>query len=690
MNRALEMKQSHRLIVGPTSSGANALTGLGWLAPRYGQHSRTVGIDGRARGTEWQKNRKPARFTGGALHSMVGQMAFERSLLDSCPLPAFAKDVSSGSLVYHNSAFQQLFTQRDGWHSELDETERLVATTLTPSVAAREVGNSSHPLLTYSYAVSHDNRATAVVTLVLPLVSADPVGKAAQTDTDTEVNSMRDTLARTRAAQDAILDSLPQLVALFGTDGTLVQVNRGFRELIDDVQWPSVWQATHHLQLKALEDAKSEGQICVELGKGSVWLQIELTQLSDTVAPQGIQFLLVARDITRQRASDERVQQAQRLESLGRLAGGVAHDFNNILTVILGSADFLEAELGGNDRARHDLEVLVGAAEHARHLTYQLLAFAKEQGSARVVHVEELVSNATQMIYRLLSEDIVVVLRLRAPKAAAWIDATQLEQLLINLAVNARDAMKKGGTLTISTDFLTITSDTHKSAALPLQAGEYVVLGVKDTGDGMSSEVQARAFDPFFTTKGPGQGTGLGLSTVYGIVSSAGGHVSLTSAPGEGTEVKVYLPRYLPEVLRQILPVPKRDLRGDGLRVLLVEDDIAVRAVSLRILDKFGFFVLVADDPTHALDLAKETPIDVVVTDMVMPGMSGLELAERLTESVGPLPTLFVSGHAEDVIRQRGVELSQLTLLHKPFSPEQLVEHVLEVARKGATAERRN
>jgi PAS domain S-box-containing protein len=387
------------------------------------------------------------------------------------------------------------------------------------------------------------------------------------------------------------------------------------------------------------------------------------------------------RDITEKRQLEHQFRQAQKMEAVGRLAGGIAHDFNNLLTVIMSYAELLLREAGPNEVTRGDLEQIRKAAEGAADLTRQLLAFSRQQVTQpRPVRVEEIVSEAQPLLQRLVGEDVELESVLQEPASVIVIDPVQLEQVLMNLAANARDAMPSGGRLTIETGVIDFDEEyvrTHALATL----GRYVVISVSDTGVGMDADTQAHIFEPFFTTKAIGRGTGLGLATVYGIVKQAGGFIWVYSEPGAGSTFKIYLP------LADAVPLPLQPTVALGSAprghetVLLVEDSAAVRKVTAEILQRCGYTVLVAPDSRVALELAARhgSPVHLLLTDVVMPGLSGRTLAEMLTAEFPGMRVLYMSGYADDAVVRHGVLNAGEAYLQKPFTPGALAVKVREV-----------
>ena len=389
--------------------------------------------------------------------------------------------------------------------------------------------------------------------------------------------------------------------------------------------------------------------------------------------------LRVADERRERQALEPRLHQAQKIEVIGQLAGGVAHDFNNILTVIGGFTALRLETFAADDPRRQDLEEIQKATRRGSDLTRQLLAFARRQVLApMVIDFNTIIVNMKRMLERLIGEDIDFVSVLAEDLGRVRADAGQIEQVIMNLVINARDAMPGGGTLIIETLNAEL-DDSYVRQHVNVQSGRYVMMAITDTGVGMSRDVLGHLFEPFFTTKGPGQGTGLGLATVYGIVKQSGGNVWAYSEVAHGTTFKVYLPR-VDEPLDDItLHPPQESLRGTET-VLLVEDEPAVRQLARRVLEAHGYRVLEAADGLQALELAKQHGvIDLLVADVVMPRMNGPELAAAIAAFLPGLRTLYVSGYTASTIARRGVADSKGPFLEKPFTPASLASKVREV-----------
>ncbi|MFI5495147.1 PAS domain S-box protein [Actinoplanes sp. NPDC051859] len=387
------------------------------------------------------------------------------------------------------------------------------------------------------------------------------------------------------------------------------------------------------------------------------------------------------REEAEQRRTEARLQRAERLESLGQLAGGVAHDFNNLLAVILNYASFIVEDAAGTPLAA-DAEQIARAARRGSDLTHQLLAFARREViRPRPLDVSTVVTEVTEMLRRSIGEHITLTAK-TAPLPPVMADPGQLEQVLVNLAVNARDAMPGGGHLTVDTAVADLDQD-HPAVLAGLDPGCYVRIRVSDTGTGMPREVIAKAFDPFFTTKPSGQGTGLGLATVYGIITQAGGTVQIYSEPGYGTTITVLLPVTDATVQEKRAAPPPADLNGNGVTVLVVEDETALREVTERILRRGGYTVLTASGGQEALRICAEPrPIDVLLTDVIMPGMLGKDIAEAVLAARPGTRVVFMSGYAQPVLTTHGTLAANVHLLEKPFTGTELMQALHEQLRR--------
>jgi PAS domain S-box-containing protein len=399
--------------------------------------------------------------------------------------------------------------------------------------------------------------------------------------------------------------------------------------------------------------------------------------------------VVAMQDITERRVLEEKFLQAQKMEAVGRLAGGLAHDFNNLLTIINGYSEFVLNSLPQDDPARELVAQITSAGDRAASLTRQLLAFSRQQVLApRVLDLNAVVGNLDKMLRRLIGEDVELAGTLPPGLGSIEADPGQIEQVILNLAVNARDAMPRGGKLTLETRNV-LLDDSYAATRSDVRPGPYVLLAVSDTGHGMTPEVKARIFEPFFTTKGPGKGTGLGLATVYGIVKQSGGHLEVYSEPNVGTTFKIYLPR-----IEQPAPVgstPEVTMPPTGGEtLLLVEDEEAVLALSREVLSASGYTVLTASRGRQALQLAKQLagPIHLLVTDVVMPEMGGRQLAERIAALHPETRVLYVSGYTDDAVVRHGILEHEVHFLQKPFSPLALALKVREVLDQKGSGKR--
>jgi len=397
-------------------------------------------------------------------------------------------------------------------------------------------------------------------------------------------------------------------------------------------------------------------------------------------------YVRVSIDLTERRNLEEQFRQSQKMDAVGRLAGGIAHDFNNLLTVIRLNTEIIMEGFDPTDPRSEDVKQIRSAAERASSLTRQLLAFSRKQIlQPRVLNMNNVVGSVEPMLRRLIGEDVTIVSSCTA-RGYVVADPGQIEQILVNLVVNARDAMPQGGTISIETRN-TELDENYTSEHAPVVTGRYVMLAVGDTGVGMTRETREHAFDPFFTTKDAGKGTGLGLATVYGIVKQSGGYVWIYSEPGKGTTLKLYFPEVSAAAAfktEEYKVTAKEATRGSET-ILLVEDEEAVRGLTSRILEKQGYRVIVAQHGREAMDIAtkEEGRIDLVLTDIVMPGMNGRGLVERLAGIRPRIKSLYMSGYTDDDIIRRGFIEPSKSFLQKPFTSDALLQTVRKVLDEG-------
>jgi PAS domain S-box-containing protein len=395
-------------------------------------------------------------------------------------------------------------------------------------------------------------------------------------------------------------------------------------------------------------------------------------------------LIVIVRDIAERKRLEDQYRQSQKMEAVGRLAGGIAHDFNNLMQAILGYSNLLDRRLGPGDPNHETVEHIQKSLAHASSLTRQLLAFSRKQVlKPKLLALNKVVADMTHLLQRVLGETIQLKLTLAEPVTCIRADPGQMEQLILNLAINARDAMAQGGVLSIQTSHLTLAEPMMFSSG-QLPPGSYALLIMSDTGCGMTPEVQAHLFEPFYTTKDAGKGTGLGLSNVYGLVKQSGGDIAVTTSPGQGTTFRIYLPRFegRPGEEESTHLLPAAD--GGHETVLLVEDEELVRMMLVEVLKSAGYNVLDARHGADAVVLAEQyhEPIDLLVTDITMPGFSGLELARRLGEKRSSMPVLFITGYSDQEAAQWGKLNQPVQFLQKPFHPDAFLTKVRAILDK--------
>jgi len=481
-----------------------------------------------------------------------------------------------------------------------------------------------------------------------------------------------------------LLEANPALVRILGYASSSELVGRNLANQYADTQeWFNL--ADHFRSLK-----RFHGQVAEWVGKdgGSVMVRLSGRAIHDEGAAF---FELFAEDVTEQRTLEQQLRQAQKMEAVGRLAGGIAHDFNNLLMVISGYGEFLLERIGSDVSLRGAVQEIANAAERATSLTRQLLAFSRKQMLApKVLDLNALVKDNLKMLTRMIGEDIDLVMKAGAEIGAVKADPGQIDQVIMNLAVNARDAMPHGGKLTVETADVTCDDEDARSNPL-LTAGEYVMLAISDTGVGMDAATQLRIFEPFFTTKGS-KGTGLGLSTVYGIIQQSRGYILVSSQPGKGTSFKIYLPRVsatgqaIPREPSLTTAKPEQALET----ILLVEDESSLRNLSRQFLESQGYTVLEAAEGAAAMQICNSHPgpIHLLLTDLIMPGINGRELARRISAMRPETKVLYMSGYTENVIAHNAILEEGIALLQKPFSLSTLKIKVSEKLSSASRAQR--
>ncbi|MFA6147185.1 MAG: PAS domain S-box protein [bacterium] len=499
-----------------------------------------------------------------------------------------------------------------------------------------------------------------------------------------------------RARLTMAVEQAGESIVVTDTRGVIQYVNPAFERITGYDRLEVIGQNPRFLK-SGLHDAAFYANLWCTLQRGEVWRGTFLDKRKDgtlceedaVISPvrdpsgQVVNYVAVKRDVTEVRRMEEQLRQSQKMEAVGRLAGGVAHDFNNLLTAISGYSELLLHRLPAYSTLRRNVEEIRKAGDRAAALTRQLLAFSRRQVlQPKVLDLNTVVTTMEQMLRRLIGEDIELLTDLSPSLSRVKADPGQIEQVIVNLAVNARDAMPGGGRITVSTAD-TCLSPAYAAAHPEVRPGPHVLLSVADTGHGMSDETQAHLFEPFFTTKERGKGTGLGLATVYGIVQQSGGHIRVNSAADSGSTFLIYLPRVetaedrVQGTDRPSLPHPSPGTET----ILLAEDEEVVRRLTREILSENGYKVLEAENGREALLLseAHRGEIHLLLTDVVMPKMSGRELTERIRPLRPGLRILYMSGYTDDAILRHGVLEDGIPFLQKPFTPEDLARKVREV-----------
>lgn len=511
----------------------------------------------------------------------------------------------------------------------------------------------------------------------------------------------RSRLAGVQRRLSTALEQAAEAVFITETDGTILYVNPAF-EQISGYSQEEAMERTLQSLLSEQPDSTLVLDIWQTIRAGDVWQGRLVNEKWDgtqytadvTITPvrnpagEIVNYVATMRDVTREVQLEQQFYQSQKMEALGRFAGGIAHDFNNLLTIIHLSTRILQRQMGPEDIRWENVRRIRETGERAANLTRQLLSFSRrEMIEPQIVDLTDLVGDLSDMLQRLIGEDVALVTDVADDVWSVKADPTQMEQVIVNLAVNARDAMPHGGVLTITTANV-VLDQAYVARHVDAQAGEHVMLAISDTGEGMDEEVQAHLFEPFFTTKEPGQGTGLGLSTVFGIVKQGDGHISVQSKVKAGTTFRIYLPRTRDEVRPSTHDAPLISLEGTET-ILLVEDEAAVRDLTARTLRMQGYQVLTASDGKQALVVAEACtgPIHLLLTDVIMPHVDGRQLAQQLQSLRPEVRVLYMSGYVDRPLVKHFASDPEIAFLPKPFTEEALIHKVRSVLEAGSQPE---
>ncbi|MGB6429546.1 MAG: PAS domain S-box protein [Candidatus Acidiferrales bacterium] len=521
-----------------------------------------------------------------------------------------------------------------------------------------------------------------------------------------QIHGIRKELVRREELFRLISENAADMISVVDADGKWLYSSPAYERILgysaEELQSTSSLEQVHpddrHIVEEAARAARNGGQgptIQYRMRhKDGTWHVVESgarVVLNDK--GQVEKLVIVNRDISARKQLEEQFRQSQKMEAVGRLSGGVAHDFNNILGVIIGYAEFLQERIGPEDPLRGSADEILKAGKRAASLTRQLLAFSRQQVlDPKVIDINSVVLDMEKLLRRLISEDIELTTPLGTGVGRVKADQGQVEQVIMNLAVNARDAMPHGGKLTISTEEMVMDKEFVRRYPYPVQCGPYVCLTVTDSGIGMDAETKARAFEPFFTTKEKGKGTGLGLSTVYGVVKQSGGYIDIFSTVGKGTTFKIYLPRVedaikAPEFLAA---GPTSSFEGKET-ILVAEDEESLRKLTRTTLESLGYEVLESRDGVEALEVSAQHagPIHLLLTDMVMPGMGGRALAQELSRQRVDTKIVYMSGYTGQAVGSQGPIEPGSDFLAKPFTRETLARKIREALDRRVLAESR-
>ena len=509
-----------------------------------------------------------------------------------------------------------------------------------------------------------------------------------------QIYRFRQRIAEREELFGLISENAADMIAVVNVDGTRVYNSPSYQRLLgyslEELRKTSAFDQIHPDDRSKVMEASKEA---TRTGMGrrveyrirhrdGHWISLESTaSVVKNSNGEVEKLVIVNRDVTERKQLEEQLHLSQKIEAIGRLSGGIAHDFNNLLGVIIGYTEALQKKLKTDHPYREAIDEIQHAGKRAAALTQQLLAFSRKQVlEPTILDLNAIAADVEKMLGRLIGEDIDLNLVLSNPIGLVKADRTQIEQVLLNLAVNARDAMPKGGKLTIETANVEFAEDSAKRPQY-MAPGRYVLLKVTDTGCGMDAKVQAHMFEPFFTTKEKGKGTGLGLATVYGVIKQSGGYILVESEVGKGSAFEIYLPQADAVLQSSEAKKPQLEIARRHHAVLLVEDEASLRKLTRNVLEEAGYAVFEASDAFQALDLVdkKETHIDLLLTDVVMPRMSGRALADLLARSRPEVKVLYMSGYTDGEIAPHGVLDAGTSILRKPFTHDELIQRVEEV-----------
>lgn len=619
-----------------------------------------------------------------------------RAIIDASPLGIFLTD-AEGGFIYTNRVYQNISAQSfgdalgEGWRTGLHPEDR--DRFLSQWSAALAHGRSYESI---SRLLRKDGATVWVEVRAVPVRMGQALtGYMGTLDDVTESRRAEEALRASEERYRELFENANDIVFTADLEGHFTTMNKAGERLTGYSREEALRMRLSFEQLVAPEhrdlaremlfygpetETPDNYQLEILAKKGRrLGLEVSTRWMFQHGVRIGLQG--IARDVTERKHLEDQLRQSQKMEAIGRLAGGVAHDFNNLLTAIMGYSDLLNIHISSGDPLRKYVDEIQKAGERAASLTGQLLAFSRKQPfSPRVISLSSVVSNMDRMLRRLIGEDVEIQTHADPSLGNIRADPGQMEQVMMNLVVNARDAMPDGGKLII--DMSNVQVDEHTSRTpFDVKPGKYVLLTVSDTGCGMDAETRSHIFEPFYTTKGPGKGTGLGLAIVYGIIQQSNGHISVQSEPGQGAKFLIYLPR-VEEGLEvgssdELLSAPPQGTET----ILLVEDQDEVRALAREVLQMAGYTVIEAGDGTEALTLnaAVEGDIQLLLTDVVMPRMSGWELSERITALRPGIKVLFMSGYSEQTPAEIGEMPEDAPFLQKPFPPAMLVRKVREI-----------